>query len=143
MLDALMSVNQITYADQVYLASTFFSMVDPNLNCDSCIKKNSEKVRNDKKGCNQEAIKDVAEHRGITYRRCPSSIRRTDYLELISAHSLFEKGVMPMRGGIFSQPIKIIEIMQFIADLKAEHYNDLKKQAEKQASRMKARNGRK
>jgi len=127
----------------VLLSATFFSMADQNLNCAMCLKKNSEKIRNERKGCNEPLPSAVGKHRNLySFFRCPSSLKSKSYQNIIELHEQFDKGLLPFSGGILDQPYKLVEIMSYVADLKSEHYNDLKKQAEKKQARTRAKNGR-
>ncbi len=55
--------------------------------------------------------------------------------ELLFAHRLFDQGVLPFKGGTFDQPSKLLDFMTLIDSLKAEHFEDLRKRAEKKADK--------
>ena len=129
--------------DYVHLASTFFYYADPSLNCQSCVKKTQQRIRDERKGCNVAPPKPVAKHRMYTFYRCPSNFRSEFYYQVILMHEKYEKGLLPFSGGILEQPAKFIDLMAYVADLKSEHYNDMKKKSEKQQARTRAKNGRK
>jgi hypothetical protein len=114
------------------LVATFFSIADPNFNCAACLKRNSEKHRNEKKGCDIVSATPVAKYKELyTFYRCPGALKESSYYDLIELHRLWEQGVLPYEGGVLDQSAKYIDAMNIVGHLKAEHQKDLEEKARK------------
>ena len=84
------------------------------------------------KGCNLPASRVVAEYSGFyKFKRCPGALKSGWAREILSMHLLWSNGVMPFEGGALDQPAKIVEAMQLIDALKAQHQRDLESKAKK------------
>jgi hypothetical protein len=117
-------------------------MVDENFDCSKCMKKWTQHHRDSRKGCSAPVEKKVAEwSEYLAFYRCPGALKSQYARELVFVHGLFDQGVLPFNGGLFDQPSKMIDAMSLIAGLKSEHYEDLRKKAEKKA-KADQRNGR-
>ncbi len=118
-------------------------MTDTQFNCAACLKKNKQQFRDTKKGCNKQALVDVAKYHEIyTFKRCPGALKSQTYIHLIEQHRQWELGVLPFEGGLLDQPAKYVEAMRLIESLKLEHQNDVLEKAKKWQKTKSASNSR-
>lgn len=60
----------------------------------------------------------------VTLDRCPLALCKDPYVDqALSAFYFFEKGHLPRPGGLVTQTAHFLELMPFLADLRAE-YNE-------------------
>lgn len=113
------------------LVSTFWSIYSPEWNCQKCIKKYSQSVRDSRKSCSVKKPQPILNYRHINYFKCPSNWYNSGTARLLDMFRFFNSGVLPFEGGLLNQPAKLIDVFSLFDALIHEHQKDLEKEAKK------------
>jgi hypothetical protein len=124
-------INSITAKEYVSIVSSFWSIHSPEWNCQKCVKKYSQGVRDSRKNCSVIKEKPVLSYKNINYFKCPSNWYNSGVARLFDMFRFFKDGVLPFEGGIFEQPSKLIDVFSLFDSLIYEHQKDLEKEAKK------------
>lgn len=104
--------------------------------CNKCIKKVHESVRENTKNCTGKAKavrkKPMDE---FTFELCPGNFYNPAYGQLLDMHRLYRKGVLAGSGGLLDQPSKYVDLMNLMESLIV--------QKELEAMKKSAKDGRK
>lgn len=135
------------------LQATLKAVADSRFNCSECLKKGKGrtdgetylKAIRDSQGCASplpeyvHAIP-VGESGGaIRFRRCIGNYFGQQWLGLLEAYRLYQKGVLPCPGAALEQPAKIMEIFGIFEREEAKRREEELKKRERQAKAAQGR----
>jgi hypothetical protein len=87
--------------------------------CNKCIRRIHESVRELRKGCTGKHPFKRHGH-GFTYTKCPGNFYGPGHAYLLDVHRQFRNGVLASEGGLLDQPSKYLETMNLVETLVME-----------------------